>query len=178
MTQTIVRLAFTLAVVLALPLGAAAQDGFTSTHRDVGPVIGLGGLDGASLSFGGRFEAAVKELPDLGGGILGIQGGVQYYSTDFGFAGGSNWTYLPITVLGNYHFNVSNKKFDPFVGAGLGYLYTSYDCGFGACGGSAGGIYFVGRAGLRYFMSDTRAVYVDAGAGAGSLNVGLMFKLK
>src|SRR3954469_24438077 len=39
--------------------------GFGMGYTDIGPTVGLGRLNGASASFGGRFEHAIKALPDL-----------------------------------------------------------------------------------------------------------------
>ena len=171
------------ALVIALcTIGASqASAQFTVKAMDVGPVIGLGNIGGAGIAFGGRFEKGFKELPNLGNGVLGIGVGVDYYhwgdnafGTDFG------WTVIPISVTANYHFNLKNKKIDPFLGAGLGYEHwgSSGSCNaFGVdCGGSSG-IYFVGHAGIRYYLQPKMALYADAGAGAGSLHVGLMFNL-
>jgi hypothetical protein len=41
-----------------------------------------------------------------------------------------------------------------------------------------GSIYFIVRAGGRYFLSDKTAIYGDVGAGASALNIGLTFKIK
>ena len=63
-------------------------------------------------------------------------------------------------------------------GLGLGYLYARYDCGALCGSASTGGVYLVGRLGMRYFMNQKTAFYADVGAGAASLDVGLVFKLK
>src|SRR5947209_1361359 len=70
--------------------GSSSSGGFGMGYTDVGVVVGLGGIGSASASFGGRFEHAIKALPDLGNGILGIQAAFDYYS----WSGG--------TGLGNY----------------------------------------------------------------------------
>jgi len=161
----------------------AAPGNFGMGYTDVGPTIGLGGLGSASAAFGGRFEHAIKTLPDMGNGVLGIQAGVDYYSWSSGAIGGYNWSYkyIPVGVTANYHFALEDKRFDPFVGLGLGYNVVSCswsgptigsnDCGYNS------GIYFIGKAGARYFFSPKMAVYGDVGAGAATLNLGLMFKL-
>ena len=38
-----------------------------------------------------------------------------------------SWKYIPIGVTANYHFKVSEPKFDPFLGAGLGYQVITCD---------------------------------------------------
>ncbi len=157
---------------------AEAQGGFSAKQTRIGPVIGLGGLGGAGLSFGGRFEKAIKELPNLGDGVLSIQVSVDYYSNDLGFgtAGNGSFKYIPISGTVNYHINTKNEKLDAFVGAGLGYLNvsTSYS-GVGSFSGS--GIYFVGRLGGSYNIAKALALYADLGAGAATLNAGVMFNL-
>ena len=150
---------------------------FNVGYTDIGPAIGLGGIGSASVSFGGRFENAIKALPDLGNGILGIEAAFDYYSWSNTFA---SWSYMPIGVTANYHFKLDEPKIDPFIGLGLGYQVISCDVkgtNLGnVCTNSA--IYFIGRVGARYFFSPRTAFYADAGAGSGALHVGLMFKLK
>lgn len=159
----------------------ASSGGFGVGYTDIGPAIGIGGLGNASASFGARFEHAIKPLPDLGNGTLGIQASFDYYSWGDSFVGYSwNYRYIPIGVTANYHFKLQEPKFDPFVGAGLGYnivTCSSSGTGFGNCGYNSG-IYFIGRAGARYFFSPNMAAYGDVGAGAAALNLGVMFKLK
>jgi outer membrane protein W len=169
--------------VTATTAAAQAKGGsaiFTTGYTDIGPTVGLGGLNGASASFGGRFEHAIKPLPDLGNGMLGIQVAAEYYSWSSNFVGyGWSYKYIPIGVTANYHFKLDEPKIDPFVGLGLGYNIVSCsltgtintDCGYNS------GIYFIGRAGARYFFSPSMALYGDVGAGGATLNVGLMFKL-
>jgi hypothetical protein len=174
------KLVGTLAVValIAAPareVSAQISKGYT----DIGGVIGLGNLGTASASFGGRFERIFKELPDLGDGLLGIGVSADYYSYGNSFA---SYKFIPVGATANYHFKIENKKFDPFVGAGLGFNVVS--CDFPGLAGiidpcsGVGGLYFIGRIGGRYFYKPNLAVYADAGAGAATLNVGLTFKLK
>jgi outer membrane protein W len=162
---------------------------FSMGYTDIGPTVGLGGLGGASAAFGGRFEHAIKALPDMGNGMLGIQAAVEYYSwsssaSGAGFTYTSSIKYIPVGVTANYHFNIADQpKFDPFVGLGLGYniVSCSYSSNFGSsfngnCGYSSG-VYVIARAGARYFFAPKMAGYADVGAGGATLNVGLMFKL-
>lgn len=168
-------------LVLVLPLLVARPafaQGFEKGDLDVGPVIGVGGISGAGLSFGGRVEKGIKDLPSLGNGVLGVQGAFDYYSYDFEFSD-SGISVIPISVMANYHLHLENRKLDPFVGLGLGYERVNFDCpfeGFG-CEISGSGVYFTGHAGLRYYVSPKMAAYFDVGAGAATLNVGLMFKV-
>jgi hypothetical protein len=175
----------TMAVVASVGVStqSAAQSPVVPGYTDIGAVIGIGGINGASLSFGGRFEYAFKSLPDLGNGTLGIMGSVDYYS--FSQYSYYSWKFIPIGATVNYHFKLDNKQFDPFIGAGLGYHIVSFSCS-GAPGCDTGfynnayssSIYFIGRLGGRYFFNDNMALYADVGAGAATLNAGLTFKLK
>jgi outer membrane protein W len=155
---------------------------FTTGYTDIGPVVGIGGINGASASFGGRFEHAIKALPDLGNGTLGIEGAFDYYSWGQSFTGYS-WSYkfIPIGVTANYHFKLDEPKIDPFIGAGLGYNVVSCS-GSGAFGtvscGYSSNLYFIGRVGARYFFAPKMAVYADAGAGGAAFNVGVTFKIQ
>ena len=170
-----------LAAVAAL-LGAAASQAraqVTLGYTDVGGVIGLGNIGDASIAFGGRFEHIFKKLPDLGNGLLGIEVSADVYS----FSNSSfSLRYIPIGGTANYHFHIDPKnKVDLFLGAGLGFLATS--CSYrgnqgNGCGGFGSNLYFIGRAGGRYFFTPTLAGYADLGAGAATINVGLTFKLK
>jgi len=182
--RNVPRLLFALTCVVSSAQVAVAQAKagapiFGLGYTDVGAVIGVGGVGSASASFGSRFEHAIKALPDLGNGMLGIQAAFDYYSWSGGTGLGTySWKYIPIGVTANYHFKVSEPKLDPFLGLGLGYQYITCDApglGSGYCSSSS--IYFIGRAGARYFFSPKMAVYGDAGAGGATLNLGVMFKL-
>jgi hypothetical protein len=181
------RTLLALATIVGFASTAAAQakstgTGFGLGYTDIGPAVGVGGVNGASASFGGRFEHALKALPDMGNGTLGIQASFDYYSwgSDVG-AYSWSYRYIPIGVTGNYHFKMQDTKLDPFVGLGLGYnlVSCSYDGpGVSSTCGYSSGIYPIARVGGRYFFSPKMAGYADVGAGAALLNVGVMFKMK
>jgi len=158
----------------------ASGGAFGVGYTDIGVVVGLGGVGSASASFGGRFEHGFKALPDMGNGILGFQVAADYYSWSGGAGLGSySWKYIPIGATINYHFKLDEPKIDPFVGAGLGYQVITCDAPglpSGYCSNSA--IYFIGRAGARYFFSPNMSLYGDVGAGGATLNLGVMFKIK
>jgi hypothetical protein len=169
------------ALLLALPVADAAAQ-LPKGYTDIGVVAGLGNIGNAGLAPGARFERIIRDLPDLGGGTLGIGVGVNYYSySDRLGTVGWDSSILPIGATGNYHFKLANKKWDAFVGAGLGYQIIN--CSFSGlgtsgdlCGNSA--VYFIGRAGGRYFYRPNLALYADAGAGDAALNIGATLKLR
>lgn len=183
--RSLIRACSVVALASVVGVSAAdAQGGVGIGYTDLGAVIGLGGQTGASgVAFGGRFEKVIKPLPDLGDGTLGIQLGVDWWSWDWGYIGGtSSVTVIPIGVTANYHFKMENKKIDPFLGAGLGYEIWNASCvyqGVDYCANTySSGIYFITKAGIRYFVNDGMAVYGDVGVGASSFNVGLTWKMK
>jgi hypothetical protein len=142
-------------------------------YSDIAGVIGLGGIGEASIALGGRYEKIIKALPDMGDGLLGIRVGVDWYSFS---VGDFSWSYIPVSGSVNYHFKMQNTKFDPFVGAGLGFYIVSEPSGYAGPGFNSG-LYFIGVIGMRYFLNPNMAFYADAGAGAGALHVGLSWKL-
>jgi len=188
MRRTALLVALVLGLGLAGATGASAQDSFKVTTTDVGPVIGVGGLSGAGVGFGGRFEKAFKELPDLGNGILGIGVSADIFSFNTAFSNISGFDYkiIPIAVTVNYHFPLANyKNLDPFAGVGLGYERVSVSgpsCLIGNvnfCDNAySSGVYFVGHAGIRYYFKPKMAAFADVGSGSGALHLGLMFKLQ
>ncbi len=165
------------ALLAAQSQQAGAQ--VTLGYTDVGAVIGLGGIGSASAAVGGRFEKVFKKLPDLGDGLLGIGASADVYSYTVGGPGGGTVRYIPFGATANYHFKLDPKnKLDAFLGAGLGFQTVSCS-GFGGIGcGFSSGVYFIGRAGGRYFLKPNLALYADAGAGSAAVNIGLTFKLK
>jgi hypothetical protein len=178
-----IRTILVAAAVMALPGMASAQDRTLNVgYTDIGAVIGLGNIGEAGFAIGGRFERIIRELPELGTGTVGLQVSADMYTYDWGTNSAYTFRYIPIGVTGNYHFNLENKKLVPFVGVGLGYsiLSCSYDddnvFGIDLCPNS--GIYFIGKAGARYFFSEKMALYGDVGAGAATLNIGLVFKVR
>lgn len=169
------RLSVTPPVASPVQSGDAVA-GISKGYTDIGFVIGLGGIADASLSLGGRFEHMINDLPDMGDGILGINVGVDWYQYS---RAGYSWSFMPIGVTANYHFNLQDtKRFDPFIGFGLGDLIASTPSGCVGPGcGYDSGIYFIGKVGMRYFVNNGMAFYADAGSGYGAIHVGLTWKM-
>ena len=78
MRRTSLTMAFVTLMTLAGASAARAQL-FGPGYTDIGPIVGFGGLSGASLALGGRFEHGIKKLPDVGNGTIAIQIGVDYF---------------------------------------------------------------------------------------------------
>ncbi|MBI5805605.1 hypothetical protein HZA73_06120 [candidate division TA06 bacterium] len=144
-----------LAVVLllvAVMAGMASAAGYKMGQTYVGPLVGLGWHD---LMLGGQFEYGFHEKIS-GGAILGWSSESEdYYWAEY------TYTYIAIGAQGNYHFK-PGEKFDPFVGAVLGYDIVSWDAEYAAGYGdwydydaSASAMFFGGTLGCNYDFSPT-----------------------
>jgi hypothetical protein len=162
-------------------VASAQHGGFGPTTLRLGPVLGFGNIGDAGISWGGRIEKGIKELPNLGNGVLSIEASIDYYSWNGGGSlDGYSWKNIPISGTVNYHINTKSPKWGAFVGAGLGYENWSVDCPSTVgdlCGNYSSGIYFVGRLGGTYAVANTLQIYADAGAGAATISAGVMFLL-
>jgi len=152
---------------------AAAPVGALRTGDNVlGPVVGLGGMNG-SLAVGAELEHALATLPTLGNGTLGLS--VQAFYYRWAPFPGTTINTIPFGAAANYHFVLRDRRIDPFLGLGLGYAYTSASV-LGYSGSFNSGVFLWGRAGVRYFVKPGLALHADAGLGSSSLNVGVMFR--
>lgn len=112
-------------------------------------------------------------------------GEVYSYTNKFSITG------MGFGVTGAYHFTVSSDKFDPYVGAALGYTsiafkYTTNDPNSATDGNATGGIalagsgaLFGGFLGARYYFTDNIGLWADIGYlgyGGSLINVGLVAK--
>jgi len=143
---------------------ASAQ--WEAGRKFIGPRIGLSGV-GSAPAFGGAFEVARDDR-------IGIGGFIDYWSFDLSpFDGGTSATYISFGATGSYHFEVSDSKWDPFVGLALGYFVVSFDNDFADVSGSR--LFLGGQGGVRYFFKENTAFVARAGFGASYLSIGLDF---
>lgn len=146
----------------------------------LGPTIGLSFL-GSTPQFGLNYEYSMQ-LQDFGS--VGFGGVFRYwsYSEDY-FYGKWSYTDILIGAQGNYHFKVTNDKWDPWVG-----LTLAYDAGSVKWDGpyatyaspSYGGFFLGAQGGVRYWVSPTLAIVARIGYGSlsyGALDLGVDFKL-
>jgi opacity protein-like surface antigen len=87
---------------------------------------------------------------------------------------------MPIGVICDYHFALSDPKWDLFLGLGLGYVIVSesnnfpqgqaYSYAYGS------GLFFTGQAGARYFFSPSMALRAEYGFSYLPFAVGLDFR--
>ena len=136
---------------------------FLSYERGITDNIGVG----ASISYSSYGAKWIKDYT------------VQSYDYSY------RWTTLAIMARGAYHFNVSNDKFDPYAGVGLGFMkfgykWTTEDPTFNEANNNVSlGTPFGYQifAGARYMFSDKIGGYAEVGYGLSVANFGLTFKL-
>ncbi len=153
-----------------MPRTGSAQ--FTASSFDIGPHLGFGGWGG--ITFGAYGEKAITKPGEVGPGIIGISGRLDYS----GWSDGAyTWYVIAFGAFGNYHFKMDNNQWDPFVGLGLAYEHfgwTGPDV-FGWSPTWNSGVQFVGNAGIRYFFNPNMAIRAQVGFGLALLAIGLDF---
>jgi hypothetical protein len=159
---------FTLFILFLFSSLSFAQFDADKSTIGLGVGYGGGGLDGESaLPFTAEFNF-YKINDNVQGGIF-----VSYASTseevNFITAKGE-WTYTNIIAAAqvNYHFS-PGKKFDPFVGASLGYNFASAswewdgNSNLPEPSADAGAFFYSGQAGFNYWFSPSMAAQVRVG---------------
>jgi hypothetical protein len=169
-----------LCALVTMPKLAHAQ--FETGKSYIGPHIGLGSV-GGTMSYGGDFEYALTKPGEAGPGRIGLGATVDYWSWSSG-SGDYYWSYsyVPVGIFGAYHFDLSNRNVDPYVGIGLGY-YNVNSTWHGSDGVAhsdvdySSSVYWNAVAGIRYFFSPAVAAQARLGLGASWLSVGMNFGL-
>ena len=137
--------------------------------------------------FGPVFASYERGITDR----FGVGVALSYSSYGGKWVDGSNynysyrWTTLSIMARGAYHFEMRNDKFDPYLGAGIGFLKYGYkwtsnapsfnEANYNVSLGTPLGYQIF--AGARYMFSDNVGGYVEVGYGLSVANFGLTFKL-
>ncbi len=159
---------------------------FETGRNYAGPSLGLSFL-GSAFQLGANYEYGMP-LKDIGidaPGKLGVGGLLRYwsYSTSY-FYGKWSYTDILLGAQGNYHFDLKNSKFDPWIG-----MVLAFDFGKVSWDGpekkpywtepAHGGFWLGLHAGSRYWISPNLAVSARIGFGTlsyGALDLGVDFK--
>jgi len=138
------------------------------------------------VGFGGGFYTGTVTLPPISvsyekavtdkisvGGIVGYSSSKYSYFTDEDY----KYTYILIGARGNYHFATS-EKFDPYVGATLGYNIVSVTAPSGGGDYTAKGsaLLFGAQLGANYYFSPNLGAFAELGYGIGILTIGISAK--
>ncbi len=162
----------------------AARAQFADQVNYLGPHVGISGV-GSALTLGVDYERGITKVGQVGPGIIGVGGLFDYFSYGDNPGGyGGTWTYIDIGVTGMYHFVLTDKKWDPFLGVYLGDEISSWSwgssakayyasLGIPAPSETSGGITFGGCAGIRYFFNNAWAAEARVGFGFYVLALGV-----
>ncbi|MGC3947189.1 MAG: hypothetical protein QM762_22170 [Chryseolinea sp.] len=154
-----------------------AQDGVVKGDFLLSPFIG-----GPYVYAGGGFTMGVNGeyafTDEISGG-----GYFAYTRWDYGYVGSDiHYNFIDFGVRASYHFakllKVPNKKFDPYAGAQLGFVASSYNYDNSAYsdpydGGVRAGLY----AGARWFFNEKVGVFGEVGFALDAVSIGATFKL-
>ena len=138
--------------------------------------VGLGYYYAGGVSLGVNGEYAFTD--DISGGLY-----LAYTRWDYGYFGYDyHYTFIDFGARASYHFarllNVTNEKFDPYAGAFLGYVSStfSYDGGTSYTDPYGGAVRTGIFAGARYFFSPNVGAFGEVGIGLSPLSLGVSFK--
>lgn len=145
-----------------------AQFDANKTTIGFGAGYGGGGLDGDdAIPFYAEFNF-LKLSDKLQGGIFASYASTSEELNFFTTSGEWTFTNIIVAAQANYHFS-PGEKFDPFVGASLGYNVASASWEWSGNSNlpepsaDAGGIFYSGQIGFNYWFSESMAVQVRAG---------------
>lgn len=140
--------------------------------------IGLAAYYGGGLPLGASFEVEIKKNVSVGGSVDYLRYGYN--------SGGYKWNYTFIYAgaRGSYHLGealgVGNDKFDPYVGATLGFRHASYKDNYGYndyySSPYNSGLFLGVHLGSRYLFSEKIGGFAEVGYGVSALRLGVTAK--
>ncbi len=167
------RILIPIVAVLVLLSANTAEAQFVNGSFYVGPEIGVPSY-GTGAAAGLLAEFPLTDAKSFGPGILalGIRG--DYWTTK-----DPNYLYhfLAISAMANYHFPLDKGKFDPFIGAGLGYDIVGTTQTGTAPVSYKSRPFFTAQVGSRYFLTSRFDFRAQVGFGDCYLALGFDFRL-
>jgi hypothetical protein len=163
-----------LLVVVSLSAVNAQSDGVKKSDFLLSPFIG----GPYAYTAGGFTMGVIGEYAftdEISGG-----GYLAYSRYDYGVAN-VHYSFIDFGVRASYHFakllKLSEKRFDPYAGASLGFVASSYNNDYANYndpynGGFRPGIY----AGARWFFNEKVGVFGELGFAVSVISVGATFK--
>lgn len=167
-------------MVLLFTLTGTAQ--FEKGRNYVGAHLGLSGV-GSAVTLGGDYEIGVSNR--IGIGTIGVGALLDFWSYTFTYAlyrgpaalGDFSYRYTSIAAMGNYHFILDDRKWDPFAGLVLGYYIVSARTPLGSWSGlEASRLYLGLQIGARYQFSPSWTAQARLGFGPYILAIGADFR--
>lgn len=159
---------------------ASAPKGLGSTRQKyLNAGIGLAAYYGGGLPLGASFEVDIKDNISVGGSVDFFRYGYN--------SGGYRWNYTFVYAgaRGSYHLgevlNIGDSKFDPYVGATLGFRYAgyndNYNYGYDYVSPYNSGLFLGAHLGSRYMFSPKVGAFAEVGYGVSALRLGITAKL-
>jgi len=153
---------------------------FELNKHYAGASVGMSFL-GSAGQFGLDYEYSL-ELKDFGS--VGIGGILRYWGYKENYPSGSwNYSNFVLGAQGNYHFKLSDTKFDPWAGLIIAYNSSSVSWKGNNSSSlvtpSSGGMWLAANGGLRYWVAPNIAItgrITFGNLGYGSLDVGVNYK--
>ncbi len=148
-----------------------------SKHVYLNAGVGLATYYGGGLPLGVSVEVDVKNNFSVGGSI-------DYFRYNYGYYSGG-YTFIYAGARGSYHLgeamNVQDNRFDPYIGASLGFRHAGYHDSYGYSysdygNGYNSGIWIGIHAGARYLFSPKVGAFAEVGYGVSALKLGLTTK--
>ena len=172
---------FVMALIISVGYTASAQSSsvFEKGTNVINVGIGFGdlywgaGTTSIPISFNGSFDHGITDK--LGIGYIGVGGKLGY--TDAKYSGGITATGFLIDARAPYHFALASDigdKLDPYVGADLGYVITSYSGNFPSS--KASSIAAGAFAGAHYYFTPNFGAYAEISSTFSLFSTGLTFK--
>lgn len=170
-----------LVALMGLACTVSSQSAFKQGQNEISVGLGLG-----SPFWGTGFKASLPVNPQVSferafTDELSIGGTVSYASSKYDYSSfGSDYSIkynaLFVGARGAYHFPV-NSKFDPYLGASLGYVVVSVSDNQGSTAAAASGIGYGAFAGAKYFFQENIGAYAELGYSSLSLlSLGITLK--
>lgn len=139
--------------------------------------VGLAAYYGGGLPLGVSLEVDYKNNISIGGSI-------DYFRYGYN-SGGYKWNYTFVYAgaRGSYHLgevlNANSSKFDPYMGATLGFRYAGYQNNYGYDYSSPynSGLFLGIHLGSRYMFSPKVGAFAEVGYGVSALRLGVTAKL-
>jgi hypothetical protein len=180
MKKSYIIFLFCATLMLSAHVDSFSQE-FQKGDITISPGLGLGYYySGSGFAVGFAANAEFSITDDIAIGPY-----LAFTRWDYGYAGYDyGYTFVDFGARGSYHFGrllkVNTDQFDPYAGAFLGFVSSSYSSDFGNGyddpynGGVRAGIY----AGARWFFSEKFGAFGELGVGLYPILLGVTFKLK
>ncbi|GAB3990084.1 hypothetical protein GCM10028807_16480 [Spirosoma daeguense] len=164
---------------------SSAQPARSVSNRSVGARakylnlgIGLATYYGGGVPIGLSYEASLKSNKNFSVGAS-----LDYFRYNYGYYS-SHYNFIYAGARASYHLgealNTQNDKFDPYIGATLGFRYAGYSDSYGydySYGSSYNsGLYLGVHLGSRFMFSDKIGAFAEVGYGVSALKLGLTAK--